>query len=196
VRFWKQRGLQPPEVDVLSIITERAVRYYSQEPRSPGGRIYLADSRNAAILKQASAQGRFSWVITSPPYYGMRSYLPDQWLRLWFLGGPAEVVYRSPQQLQHTGADTFAGQLRQVWCNLIPVCEPEATLVIRFGGIRDREVDPLELLRTSLQGSGWELVRVDSAGSAELGRRQALHFRERPGKTIEEYDVWAVQQKG
>ena len=30
---------------------------------------------------------RFTRVITSPPYLGMRTYLPDQWLRYWALGG-------------------------------------------------------------------------------------------------------------
>lgn len=40
----------------------------------------------------------------SPPYYGMRTYLPDQWLRLWFLGGPDYVEH----QLKHSGAVSFA----------------------------------------------------------------------------------------
>lgn len=28
---------------------------------------------------------------TSPTYYGMRTYVKDLWLRMWFLGGAEEV---------------------------------------------------------------------------------------------------------
>jgi hypothetical protein len=31
--------------------------------------------------------------LTSPAYYGLRTYVADQWLRNWFLGGPAYVDY-------------------------------------------------------------------------------------------------------
>ncbi len=33
-------------------------------------------------------------IITSLPYYSMRTYLPDQWIRLWFLGMQAIHITR------------------------------------------------------------------------------------------------------
>ncbi|HLZ58798.1 MAG TPA: hypothetical protein VKR06_17800, partial [Ktedonosporobacter sp.] len=136
------------------------------------------------------------WVITSPPYYGMNTYLPDQWLRSWFLGGPAQVDYSTQGQISHAGPEVFASQLGQVWHHVGGVCAAEAKMVVRFGAINDRKVDALELLKLSLHGSGWEVTAVYSAGSASRGRRQALHFAPSGKGAIEEYDVWAKRQEG
>src|SRR4029078_2909379 len=81
-------------------------------------------------------------VITSPPYLGMHTYVPDQWLRNWFLGGPSEPVYQTPEQLGHASPQSFANELRQVWCSVATVSSPNARLVVRFGGIHDRRANP------------------------------------------------------
>src|SRR2546425_3633411 len=106
----------------------------------------------------------------------MNTYLPDQWLRSWFLGGPAQVDYSTEGQISHAGPELFALQLREVWRNVGKVCVPNARMVIRFGAINDRKVDAIWLLKHSLQDSGWQVSSVQSAGSAAHGRRQALHF--------------------
>jgi hypothetical protein len=133
------------------------------------------------------------WVITSPPYYGMRTYLPDQWLRLWFLGGPPVVDYSNRQQLRHTSPEEFAGDLRKVWLNAGSVCRADAQMVVRFGGINDRQVDPESIIRRSLHDSGWVIQDIKPAGSAESGRRQLRHFSRIQRKAVEELDVWAVR---
>src|SRR5262245_39292813 len=86
-QFWQSRKLRPRPVDVMDIIARRAARYYSNA-LGGSGQVRLADSRNPAALAPTPGDRRFKWVITSPPYYGMRTYIPDQWLRYWFLGGP------------------------------------------------------------------------------------------------------------
>ena len=48
--------------------------------------------------------------------------------------------------------------------------------MIRFGGIQDQWVEPWELLRHSLEGTGWRVRNRRSAGSARTGRRQADCF--------------------
>jgi hypothetical protein len=78
-----------------------------------------------------------------------------------------------------------------VWRNIVPLCRTDATLVIRFGGIHDRKADPISVLRTSMEGSGWSIIAVRPAGSAAAGRRQALHFLGDRKAPREENDVWA-----
>ena len=71
------------------------------------------------------------------------------------------------------------------------VCHDNARLVIRFGGINDRRVSPLTLVQQSLNNTGWEITKIESAGFSTSGRRQALHMG--PNKhPIEEHDIWAI----
>ena len=86
VRFWKARKLAPPRVDVLEVIRRRADRFYGEELTAGIGLAAAGDSRDAEAFEKVRQSAGFSWLITSPPYYGMRTYVPDQWLRNWFLG--------------------------------------------------------------------------------------------------------------
>ena len=191
VKYWKAHNLLPQPVDVMDIIRVRAQRYYANETTRATGCILAGDSRDCKLYGRLTPERTIGWVITSPPYYGMNTYLPDQWLRSWFLGGPAQVDYSTDGQISHAGPESFAAQLREVWRNVGSVCSAGATMVIRFGAINDRKVDALELLRHSLGDSGWEIADVQSAGSASRGHRQALHFSPSGKGAIEEYDVWA-----
>jgi hypothetical protein len=187
--FWKQRGLQPPEVDVISLIRTRAERYYADQPTAEG-LVIRGDSREArSFVQLGDTQTR--WVITSPPYYGMRTYIPDQWLRNWFLGGPSQVDYSNIGQLTHPSPEGFAEQLRVVWQNVAAVAATDAELIVRFGGITDRKADPLSILKSSFKDSGWRLTTLKDAGSAATGKRQALHFARTSTVAGDEYDVWA-----
>jgi hypothetical protein len=191
VRYWQEHGLVPDCVDVLEIIERRVIRYYGSEYPRANGKVILGDSRQPKTLSRISHQPIFNWVITSPPYYGMRTYLPDQWLRAWFIGGPAEVMYSSPGQLAHSSQQEFCKELGSVWRNVGAVCIPGAHLVVRFGAINDRRVDSIGLLLESLAGTGWEVLRCEAAGTADGGRRQSLHFAHRPGTALDEHDIWA-----
>lgn len=189
VRFWRKRRMKPPHVDVTEVIRIRAHRYLSERPDRMPAQVMLGDSRRPEWL----GKRRFRWAITSPPYYGMRTYIPDQWLRIWFLGGPSRVMYRPPQkEIAHSSANSFADELRKVWIGLASHAAADAKLVVRFGGIADRDVDPTELLKASLQNSGWRLTTVVSAGNANAGRRQATQFVHRGPAPKEEHDYYAV----
>jgi hypothetical protein len=189
VSFWKERGLEPPEVDVIELIRTRAERYYADQPGATGI-VCLADSRDPAALAPAG-DARPRWIVTSPPYYGMRTYLPDQWLRNWFLGGESRVKYSNAGQLGHPSPVAYADQLRRVWKNVASVAAPEAQLIVRFGGIADRKADPLSIVKNSLKESGWKIATVKQAGSSASGKRQSLHFARTSTTARDEYDVWA-----
>jgi hypothetical protein len=188
-KFWRQRGLRPPRIDVLAVIARRAHRYLTTLPPTVHGCVRCSDSREPESL---GGPHRFHWVLTSPPYYGMRTYIPDQWLRYWFLGGPGKVAYHFGGQIQHHSPAIFVEQLAQVWRNAAAVCHRGARLVARFGGIHDRKHPPLALLKESLSVAGWHIHTARPAGDANRGRRQADQFARVERKPIGEYDVYAV----
>jgi hypothetical protein len=193
IKFWNTRRLLPPPVDVLGVIRRRAERFVLPQLPSVTGRILNQDSRNPVTVQPDRL---FSWVITSPPYYGMKTYLPDQWLRNWFIGGPSHVDYQTRcTDLQHSTPSYFSTQLGRVWRNAATISAQNARLVCRFGGIHDRKTDCLEIIKSSFKDSGWRLTTIRNAGTALNGRRQAPQFGERQKQhPREEYDVYAKRQ--
>ncbi len=189
VRFWRSRRMKPPAIDVLDAVRIRAHRYLAQRPPRARADVALGDSRDPDALRGH----RINWAITSPPYYGMRTYIPDQWLRSWFLGGPSEVVYKPPaRELSHASPDAFADDLRQVWANIAQIAASDARLVVRFGGIADRDTDQVGLLKASLTDSGWRLTTIRPAGNANAGKRQATQFVHGGPSPKEEFDFYAT----
>ena len=189
VRYWRRLRLKPIAVDVLAAVDRRARHCLSDPPRSSPGSIYLADS---STIPPSRLGREFDWVVTSPPYYGMRSYRPDQWLRNWFMGGPPSVVYTMGGQLSHAGELRFVEDLSEAWRNVAESCRPGARLVTRFGAIGSSATDPVDIIRRSLTGTGWRLVTTRDAGSADSGRRQAEQFLAGDSIAIREIDAYAV----
>ena len=191
-RYWHERNLLPEPIDVVGVIERRAQRYLAATLPNSVSEVRMADSRDQAVLQAEQGDTPYQWIITSPPYYGMRTYIPDQWLRSWFIGGPSIVDYQNHGQVVHSSPDEFAADLRQVWRNVGTVSSVQTTMVVRFGGIRDRgAAEPLCLLRESFRESGWRITTMRKAGSAKDGRRQADGFLRKRTKPIIEYDVWA-----
>jgi hypothetical protein len=60
----------------------------------------IASPPQAATTKACAAKSERAG-RDSPPYYGRRTYIPDQWLRNWFLGGSSNVEYSNDLQLAH-----------------------------------------------------------------------------------------------
>jgi hypothetical protein len=188
VNFWRVRDMSPEKVDALDVISGRAKRYLAARPPDVDGSAIVADSRDESTFDDVESP---SWVITSPPYYGMRTYIPDQWLRSWFLGGPDYVEYAQPvMQLEHTGAEHFAKQLALVWKNVARQSTEQTRLVIRFGGIHDRDTEPMYVLRSSLASAGWRITATRAVPDADTGRRQVRQFQASPKKSITEHDVY------
>jgi len=189
VKFWTQRGLLPEKVDLERIIYQRANKYFSNLPEGRGI-IKRGDSRTPDHIPNTY---KYNMVITSPPYYGMNTYIPDQWIRHWFLGGPDYVDYSNLNQIAHSHSQTYVDDLRRVWENCYEQCHDQARLIIRFGGIADRNVEPKPLIKLSLKGTGWKLQTIKSAGTAHKGRRQADTFLKNFSEPIGEYDIWAYK---
>jgi hypothetical protein len=192
VGFWRKRGLRPPKINVMDVIRRRAKWYLSEQPKAFNGLVVNSDSRSVVM---ECLQEKFSWVVTSPPYYGLRTYIPDQWLRNWFVGGPSLVPYgQREEDMSHGDPDEFAKQLGKVWNNAAAASMPNARLVCRFGAIHDRKRDPLEIIKKSFDDSGWRVATLHEAGTASNGKRQAQQFGIKEHKAPrKEYDVYAVR---
>ncbi len=195
VRFWRRREFAPPRVDVLRIIEERARRYFTDPPPEVRFLTVNGDSRCREIVNTACGHFQPKWIITSPPYYGLRTYGPDQWLRQWFLGGTSNVSYNCGSQISHSSIDAFVSNLRDVWNNVANVSSDDARLIVRFGAINDRPVDPEALLEKSLEDTPWHIRYIESAGTAMNGRRQAMSFSSISKAPLPEFDFWATKFK-
>lgn len=189
VKFWRHRKMLPPEVDVLGVIARRAQRYFGGEKTEAVGCVVAGDSQQCASFNRVDTKA--SWIMTSPPYYGMRTYIPDQWLRRWFVGGPFEVDYSNEGQLSHASEEDFTAGMRTVWNNCAQHSKAGCRLVVRFGAINDRKIDSRDMLKRSLDGTPWKVVVTRRAGLASHGKRQSEHFGTE-SSAIEEFDLWAI----
>jgi hypothetical protein len=190
VRYWRREGLTAPKVSVLNVIKRKLERIPDLDSPTLGSfrRIKCVDARQAAPYKNMSGP---LLVVTSPPYYGMRTYVQDQWLRNWFLGGPAEVDYESNVQLSHSSHDNFVRDLARVWNHLKKKADG-IDLYVRLGTIPSVKSDAQEIFQSSLEESGgWRLVYTQRAKTASDGKRQADQMQ---GKSTaeDEFDFHAV----
>lgn len=192
VRFWKERHLLPPFSDVREVIKRRANRFLKKTPSDvPGAYAYQGDARVEDSYKHLP--GLIDWVVTSPPYYGMRTYEADQWLRLWFMGGPERPIYTNPNQLRHCDQETFTNDLASVWDRIAATASPDIRMIIRFGAISSRKTDYTEILHNSLEYSeaDWHLTATRLAGHSGDGKRQSVTMGKRgQSSTVEERDFY------
>ena len=195
VKYWKTKGYAlPPDVSVKDVVAVRAKRYYSDDYGSPNGFILNKDSTEAVTFKEVellAGEREFDAVITSPPYLGMYTYIPDQWIRNWFVGGPESVEYSLNGQI-HDGVDMFTKQLQLVWRNCADVCKKGARLHIRFGKIGSNKHDPVSIILNSLEGTDWGHIKTSDAGTPSKGRRQSDLFLGSNKNSYREIDVSAV----
>lgn len=191
VRYWKACGLKPPRVDVLDAVSRRARFVLTSQPAASAGTIVHGDATEADFRQGGH---RFDHVITSPPYYGMYTYYPDQWLRAWVLGGPETPDGTATAQLGKGSRKEFIERLALVWRRVAEACRPEAKLHVRFGSLPSAATDPEAVLRESIElaDAGWEIATVTPAGRASGGKRQAEQFGEDLGTDTDEIDLSAV----
>lgn len=193
VRFWKERGLRAPQVDVLDVLKRKLARIpdLDRESNADPEQILCADSSKKETYRDVTKN--FSLVITSPPYYGMRTYIQDQWLRMWFLGGSETINYTNENQLDHNGQDAFISALAAVWEHVKSSKSDKLDLYIRFGSVPSVKSDAKEILKSSLEeAGGWKVISTRTARDAHAGKRQADQMA--PGSiAAEEYDFHVVR---
>ncbi len=194
VKYWRRRHLRPPKVDVLTAIGRRAKRVFASDRRARSATCNVVLGNSEDPQSYSHVRNPVTLVVTSPPYYGLDTYNEDQWVRNWFLGGPSEVEYRRFDQISHSSQDDFAFSLARVWDNVANVGADNLRMVVRFGAIRSRKVDPIELFMMSLRKSTaeWRVLTRVSCGTARRGKRQAIQMAVESA-AITEHDFHVVR---
>ncbi len=187
IRWWRERGSLPPERDVFAILQDVArYRFLSARP-SLRGRVTQADARRLSTRFAAFA-GRVSLVITSPPYLDTTDYREDQWLRLWFLGGPSRPHKQPGSDDRHRGAASYWAFLTEAWRGIAPLLRDGARLVVRIGGRRvERATVEEDLVRSLKSGLGGP-VKVRDRRSSRIVNGQLHAFRPGAAGTQVEHD--------
>jgi hypothetical protein len=193
VKYWKKRGLIAPCFDILNVLKRKLSRIkdIGEKPEGLGGHVMCADARTVNLRRKIHKNT--SLVVTSPPYYGMRTYVEDQWLRMWFLGGPDIIKYGNVTQISHGGQETFIDELATVWDRIAKSEADKVDLYIRFGSVPSAKSDPRKIIKSSLEQSGeWKLISVRSASNAHEGKRQADQMGNSSDAALE-YDFHALR---
>lgn len=189
VRYWKAREMAPKRVSTIAVLNRKISRLIglNQEKLNSVSQVIEGDATSPESY--LALKSRPSLVITSPPYYGMRSYVQDQWVRNWFLGGPDHVDYSYGVQLNHGGKESFASSLGKVWSNVANIAPEDSKLhmYVRFGVIPSIQSDARAIFVDSLHKSGvdWRIISTRSANSADAGKRQADQMKANSRAAVE-----------
>ena len=137
VRWWREKRLEPPELDPVDFLRRRIEwRYAKGSPDLPSGKMMLGDAATLVPrLSRKVANGetpRFRLLFTSPPYSGVTNYHCDQWLRLWMLGGPSHPVSGETfSRGRFYAKDEYLDLLTSVFADCATVLEKDATVYVR-----------------------------------------------------------------
>jgi hypothetical protein len=134
IRYWREHGLRPKRRHVFEILRNRA-QFRLQDGRpSHTGITLQADVRETSRLLK-SWQGRVQAIITSPPYLDVTNFEEDQWLRLWFLGGPPWPTYRRiSKDDRHSSTEGYWKFLAEAWQGVASLLVKGGFIVCRVGG--------------------------------------------------------------
>lgn len=176
LRFWEQRNLWPEPRDVFAILSQRAHYRFSSPAPDIRGKAYLSDIRDLSRIAP-DLKGTIDCIITSPPYLNVTSFEEDQWLRLWFLGGPPHpATGRYSRDDRYERPDMYWAFLCDAWRAARPLLKNRSTMICRIGGLGLSE----DLLASALSASMQFLARRWKLVSQEVSyfrRRQTDAFR-------------------
>lgn len=187
VKWWKAHGLTAPERPTFDIL-RTMVRFRMQE-KAPvlTGDVKLRDARKSGSAFP-SLKEKVSLIVTSPPYLDTTDYNEDQWLRLWFLGGPESPIRGKNKDDRHTNLDDYWCFLRETWTGVQPLVKRGTHVVVRIGGTRIPKQDLSDGVLQSLQAGfhGHRVKALHAGATTEIRNRQTNVFR--PGTSAARFE--------
>ncbi len=191
IRYWRERGLLPPDRDVFAVI-DQAVAYRYGSPAPPKrGTIFEGDFRSLpARLGRPTPPVKL--VVTSPPYFDTTRYEEDQWLRLWFLGHkPFPTYSQISRDDRHGGEGVYWSMISDLWRVLGSILAKRAYVVIRLGGrgVSAQSVRQRLEAATAFSPREFELV---ATSESQAKRRQTDAFRPGTKAPLKEVDCCFV----
>lgn len=180
VRYWQAHGDSPPKRDVFALLNDRLEYRYETPPPSGQATILHTDMRDLPRALRSFPK-RIGCAITSPPYLNVTNFEEDQWLRLWFLGGPPQPTYGLvSRDDRHERPDAYWGLIADMWRVLGAILSRDAHVVIRLGGKgMSPEQIPDTLKATAVFAN--RKVKLLSHELSQIKKRQTDSFR--PGST-------------
>jgi hypothetical protein len=187
VGWWSERQLAPPERKTFDIV--RLMSRFRLKEQTPAlvGQVKLRDARQASRAFP-SLKEKVGLIVTSPPYLDTTDYNEDQWLRLWFLGGPDQPRAGANKDDRHTNLESYWAFLNETWAGLQPLVRKGTHVVVRIGGTRFLKNELMDGLSESIR-TGWDgyLVKSQDSGSTtEIRNRQTNVFR--PGTSRKRFE--------
>jgi hypothetical protein len=191
VGWWKKHKLHPPKRDVFKILKGMIDFRYASERPIARGLIKQVDARNA-IIAFPKLEGCVSLVITSPPYLDTTNFEEDQWLRLWFLGGPTRPKSRAHGDDRHGEEDRYWDFLTEAWAGMGPLLKRQAHVIVRIGGKRLSKDEIETGLTESLEEGLDKKLSLLGSKSSEITSGQARTFQPAAAMPSTEHDFHFV----
>jgi hypothetical protein len=180
LKYWRERNLWPDKRDVFEILRWATKFRYKTPPPEQRGSAYLSDIRSLGT-SAPELIGSVDCVVTSPPYFDVTNFEEDQWLRLWFLGGPPHPTHgRISTDDRYGDLNKYWAFLCNAWQNLRPLLKNRSTFICRIGG-RSFVAEALQEAFTASTQFLASKAKLCWKQISYLQRRQTDHFR--PGTT-------------
>lgn len=187
IKYWKGHGYTAPQRDVFELLLDRAEFRLTDGLPEWHGRACRCDVRQVA-RRFSGYQGGVDAVITSPPYLDVTNFEEDQWLRLWFLGGPPNPTYRAvSRDDRHGGANSYWLFLSDAWKAVAKLLKPKGRLICRLGAgklsAEELEMRVLETVRHAWRRAEY----VSEPVRTEMRKRQTTVLN--PGAVGCRYEI-------
>lgn len=176
VRFWRKHGYTAPERDAFVVLGNMAEYRYETAPPVGESWVFQTDMRRLPWLS-VLLPDPIRLVVTSPPYLDITNFEEDQWLRLWFLGGPPYPTRgRVSPDDRHSRAEEYWRFIADMWRSLGAVVAKNAHVVIRIGA---RGIEPKDLVKMLFATARFaqRSVGLASQSISQLKGRQTDAFR-------------------
>ena len=187
INYWHTHGLAAQRRAVFEILRARA-RLRLKNRLHKSGVVLNVDAR-CAYKALPNYRERVKAIVTSPPYLNVTNFEEDQWLRLWFLGGPPHPTYhRVSRDDRYSAPAKYWRFLAEAFRGIAPLMSRDAVLACRIGSKR---------LSAEAIGHGLFKVVRSAFPEASLGcdpctskpnRRQTTNFRPSVRECAVEYD--------
>ena len=176
VEWWRKNNCVAPHRNAFGVLRRLSVLRLTRSAPPLTGVAKMADVRNAAACFPEHL-GEVRLVLTSPPYFDVTDYGEDQWLRLWFLGGPPEPVRNLHPDSRHRDLGRYWEFLSSAWSGILPLLHEECTIAVRIGGRLSKESLGRGLLATLKAGLPECTTVPCYSSSTEIGNGQVQSFR-------------------
>lgn len=174
IRWWEKNEHRAPKRNAFELIRQRISYRYTSTPPLDSALVIQGDVRD---LHRVDMPAPVRLVITSPPYLDTTNFEEDQWLRLWFLGGPPRptrgLISRDDR---YSGRAEYWRLISDAWRVLGKVVDEKSTVVIRLGGIGLKPKEIIAGLEAAASFSKRDVKLVQHEVSP-MQHRQTRSFR-------------------